>query len=131
MQLRLELFNFSTSHTLEELLRETLDRGSELTGSPIGYYHFVNEDQMTISLQSWSTRTLREFCKVQGLDTHYPVNEAGVWVDCIRQRAPVIHNDYAALPHKRGLPEGHSPIIRDLAVPVLKNDRVVARNNFV
>ncbi len=126
MQLRLELFNFSTSHTLEELLRETLDRGSELTGSPIGYYHFVNEDQMTISLQSWSTRTLREFCKVQGLDTHYPVNEAGVWVDCIRQRAPVIHNDYAALPHKRGLPEGHSPIIRDLAVPVLKNDRVVA-----
>ncbi len=126
MQLRLELFDFSTSHTLEELLRETLDRGSELTGSPIAYYHFVNDDQMTISLQTWSTRTLREFCKVQGLETHYPVNAAGVWVDCIRQRSPVIHNDYASLPHKRGLPEGHAPIIRDLAVPVLKNDRVVA-----
>ena len=40
---------------------------------------------------------------------HYSVDEAGVWVDCVRERRPVIHNDYAALAHKKGMPEGHAP----------------------
>ena len=39
---------------------------------------------------------------------------------------PVIHNDYANLAHKKGLPEGHAPFVRDLGVPVLRDDRVVA-----
>jgi PAS domain S-box-containing protein len=57
----------------------------------------------------------------------YPVSEAGSWGDCIRRRQAVLVNDYQ-VPHsgKKGLPEGHVPIRRFLAVPVLDGGRVVA-----
>jgi diguanylate cyclase (GGDEF)-like protein len=62
----------------------------------------------------------------EGERMHYPVEEAGVWVDCVNQRKPVVHNDYAALPHRKGLPEGHAEIIRELVVPTMRDGRVVA-----
>lgn len=38
--------------TLEEVLRLTLDEAERLTGSCIGFYHFVEADQNTLSLQA-------------------------------------------------------------------------------
>ena len=34
------------------------------------------------------------------------------------RRAPCIHNDYATQEAKRGLPEGHSKLVRHLGLPV-------------
>jgi signal transduction histidine kinase len=97
-----------------------------LTDSPIGFCHFVEPDQNTLSLAAWSTRTVKDFCSAKGQGTHYPIAEAGVWVDCVRQRWPVIHNDYASLPHRKGLPAGHAPITRELVVPIMRSDLIVA-----
>ncbi|CAG0993136.1 partial Virulence sensor protein BvgS, partial [Anaerolineae bacterium] len=36
------------------------------------------------------------------------------------------HNDYATLPHRKGLPEGHAQVIRELVVPILRGDRIVS-----
>jgi PAS domain S-box-containing protein len=54
------------------------------------------------------------------------VEQAGVWADCVRQRQPVIHNDYASLENRKGLPAGHAPLNRELTVPILRSDQVVA-----
>jgi signal transduction histidine kinase/ActR/RegA family two-component response regulator len=54
------------------------------------------------------------------------VDKAGVWVDCLRQRRPIIHNDYVSLPHRKGLPAGHAPVIRELVVPIMRDNLVVA-----
>lgn len=126
LAVRLRLIEFSFRHSLRELLRETLDEAETLTGSCIGFYHFLDRDQQMLTLQAWSTRTSAEFCKAEGAGSHYPVSHAGVWVDCIAQRCPVIHNDYASLPHRKGMPEGHAEVIRELVVPVLRNGRIVA-----
>ncbi|MBI5864242.1 MAG: PAS domain S-box protein [Planctomycetes bacterium] len=126
MQARLRLMEFAASQSMEEVLVATLDELEALTGSRIGFYHFVEPDEQTLSLQAWSTRTLRELCSAKGKGRHYDVGEAGVWVDCIRQRRPVIHNDYASLPHKKGLPPGHAAVTRELVVPIFRNDRIVA-----
>ena len=125
-RLRLALFEFSSSHSREELLQKTLDEVGELTNSPIGFYHFVESDHKTLSLQAWSTRTLKEFRKAEGNGMRYPVDQAGGWVDCVRKRRPVIHNDYPALPHSKGMPEGHAGVIRELVVPIMRSDQVVA-----
>jgi PAS domain S-box-containing protein len=125
-RLRLALFEFSSSHSLEELLQKTLDDVCALTNSPIGFYHFVGSDQKSLSLQAWSTRTVKEFCKAEGKGMHYPIDQAGVWVDCVHERRPVIHNDYYSLPHRKGMPEGHAAVIRELVVPIMRSDRVVA-----
>ena len=123
---RMRLMEYSAHHSLEELLQKTLDEVGEITKSPIGFYHFVEEDQNTISLQSWSTGTTREFCTAQGKGLHYNIADAGVWTDCIQQRRPVVHNDYALLPHRKGMPKGHAPVIRELVVPIFREDRIVA-----
>jgi PAS domain S-box-containing protein len=126
MEARLRLVEYADSHTVEELLVETLNEAEKLTGSLIGFYHHLDEDQQTLSLQAWSTRTMKEFCRANGNGLHYPVSSAGVWVDCIFERQPVIHNDYASLPHRKGLPEGHADVVRELVVPVIRGERVMA-----
>jgi light-regulated signal transduction histidine kinase (bacteriophytochrome) len=49
-----------------------------------------------------------------------------VWVDCVHQRNAVIHNDYASLPHRKGMPEGHAELIRELVVPVFRGESIRA-----
>jgi len=125
-RLRLSLFEFAAKHSLDELLQKTLDEVGVLVNSPIGFYHFLEEDQNTLSLQAWSTRTLNEFCKAQGGGMHYGIDQAGVWVDCVRERKAVVHNDYNSLPHRKGLPEGHAAVIRELVVPIMRGKNIVA-----
>jgi len=126
MLARFRLVEHATSHSLDELLQTTLDEVEALTDSSIGFYHFVEADQETLRLQAWSTRTLREMCTTEGKGLHYDISEAGVWVDCVHKRKPVIHNDYSALPHRKGMPAGHANVIRELVVPVFRGDRLVA-----
>ena len=123
---RHHLLQFAETHTLEEILVATLDELERLTGSLVGFYHFYDTERQDLHLQAWSTRTGRDFCRAEGKGTHYPIAQAGVWVDCIQAGQPVIHNDYAALPHRKGLPDGHAPVLRELVVPVTRGGRVVA-----
>ncbi|MCW7755230.1 GAF domain-containing protein [Desulfobotulus sp. H1] len=120
------LLDYATSHnSMNDLLQEFLDEAETLTESEIGFYHFVGQDQATITLQVWSTRT-HKICKAPGAGQHYPVEQAGVWVECIHKGSPVIHNDYLSLPHRKGLPAGHTAVIRELVVPVIRNGKIVA-----
>jgi len=126
MSARMRLLQFAATHTMDELLEATLDEVEALTGSLIGFYVFLLADQKTLSLQNWSTRTKRDYCKAGGKGLHYDVSQAGVWVDCVHQRRPVIHNDYASLPHRKGLPPDHASLIRELVVPVFRGENIVA-----
>jgi two-component system, cell cycle sensor histidine kinase and response regulator CckA len=125
-EIRLELIEYAVTHSLDDVLTKVLDDVGSLVQSPIGFYHFVEADQKTLSLQQWSTRTLKEFCRAEGKDRHYGIGQAGVWVDCVHEKRPVIHNDYGSLPHRKGMPEGHVQVVRELVVPVMRKDKVVA-----
>lgn len=121
----LRLFQTIEPLSVSEIIQLGLEEGVRLTESEIGFFHLVNPDQETIRLQTWSKGTL-EHCAVSKPNQHYPIAQAGVWVDCIHQRRPVIHNDYPSLPHKKGLPEGHAPLSREMVVPLFEQDNVVA-----
>ena len=123
---RLRLVQYAEGHSLHDLLQATLDELGELTASPIGFYHFVEPDQKTLTLQAWSSRTTREYCSANPSVRHYALGLAGVWADSARERRAIIHNDYASLPNKRGLPEGHAALTRELVVPVLRGEHIVA-----
>ncbi len=125
-EIRAKLVEYSVNHSLEELLTYSLDYIGDIVSSPIGFFHFVNEDQKTLSLQQWSTKTLKYFCKAEGKGAHYDISKAGVWVDCVREKKAIIHNDYNSLKNKKGLPKGHAEIIRELVVPVFRKDKIVA-----
>jgi PAS domain S-box-containing protein len=126
LQARLRITDFAAEHSLGDLLQFALDELCDLTNSPIGFFHFVESDQEKISLQTWSTLTLKNMCTAEGKGQHYNISQAGVWADCIREARPIIHNDYANLPHRKGLPEGHSPVEREMVLPIIRNQKVVA-----
>lgn len=123
---QLKLIDYAVDHTVKELLQYFLDQVEALTESQIGFYHFLEQDEQTISLQVWSTNTLAQMCYIEGKRPHYPIDQAGVWADCVRERKPVIHNNYASLPHRKGLPTGHVPIVRELVVPIFRGQKIVA-----
>jgi len=126
IQARSRLLEFADSHSMDELLTATLDELEALTGSTIGFYHFVESDQKTLCLQNWSTNTRKNMCTAAGKGSHYDVAEAGVWADCVGERRPIVHNDYVSLPHRKGMPEGHAPVVRELVVPVLRGNPIKA-----
>jgi len=123
---RLHLIQFAETHSLDEIIEETLNRTEEITGSLIGFYHFYDAGGDVITLHAWSTRTKAEFCAAQGQGLHYSMQDAGVWADAARQHQPVVHNDYATLPHRKGLPAGHPAVLRDLVVPVMRGGNILA-----
>lgn len=111
---------------LEEIpfMQRGLEMAEELTDSRISFVHFVNDDEQSIELVTWSRRTLGEYCSAVG-ESHYPVTEAGIWADALRRYEAVVFNDYAGYAHKRGLPKGHAELTRVISLPVLENGKVV------
>lgn len=126
MQTRLSLIEYAAEHSLDELLTRALDKICDIVQSPIGFYHFVAADQKHLLLQQWSTLTKKEFCKAEGKGLHYNIDDAGVWVECVHRKQPVIHNDYKSLGNKKGMPDGHVNVIRELVVPVIREGKVVS-----
>ena len=106
-----------------DFMRHVLDTAEELTGSRIGFMHFVNPDQESIELIAWSTSTLEHFCRAV-VDRHYPISQAGIWADAVRLKRPVVVNDYAAVARPGALPDGHSQLFRLVSVPVTEGDCV-------
>ena len=126
LKARLQLSEIAFQGSLNDLLQAALDTAERFTSSQIGFFHFLDPDQETVTLQVWSTHTQRKMCDAINQRCHHPITEAGVWAECVRSRTPVIHNDYAHLPQRKDLPEDHPLLIRELTVPVLRSGRVVA-----
>ncbi len=101
-----------------------LEAAVAMTCSEVGYIHFVNINRQNIDLFQWSRKTLEQ-CTAEST-MHYPLEEAGIWADCIRLGRPVIHNDYPAMDEKHGLPEGHFPVRRHMSVPIYDQEKIVA-----
>ncbi|MGB8648041.1 MAG: PAS domain S-box protein, partial [Anaerolineae bacterium] len=122
LQALLDLVQTASDKPAQEVISAGLEEAVQLTGSAIGYFHFFNADDQTVQLYTWSRDTLLQCQAVE--ETHYPLESAGVWADCIRTRLPVVNNDYASLETKRGLPEGHVPLVRHLGAPVIDQGQV-------
>ncbi len=137
-ELRLEALlklNQMTMATTKEISNFAIEEGVKLTGSSIGFLGFINEDESKpiMSVYSWSKQAMIE-CTIKDRTPDYykdktPVyyiENAGLWGEAIRQRRPIIINDYQA-PHplKKGYPEGHVPLTRLMSVPLFNGERIV------
>ncbi|MCG8615907.1 MAG: GAF domain-containing protein, partial [Desulfobacterales bacterium] len=108
----------------QELADFALEQGVRLTESQGGYFHFYDQDLETILLTSWSEGVLKICESAKG--NHYSLSEAGIWADCIRKGAPVIHNDFQKRSDRKGYPEGHFHVHRHMSIPVYDDDRLIA-----
>lgn len=125
LKARVNLTEASTEGDSDSILKTALIEAEKLTDSHIGFFHLIDEKNYSIPLQKWSDGT-KNVCGTGANSRHNPINEAGLWADCIRSRKPYIHNNYQAIPDKKGLPVGHVPILRVLTLPIFSGDEIVA-----
>jgi len=111
--------------TPQQIMDYALEESVRLTRSEIGYLAFLNEDESVLTMYAWSRSAMKE-CAIDDKPISYPVVNTGLWGEAVRQRRPVITNDYAAAnPLKKGCPHGHVALRRHLNVPVFAGSRIV------
>ena len=115
-----------TQATLKELTDFALEEAVRLTKSQIGYLAFMNENETVLTMHSWSKTAMKQ-CRVIDKPIVYPIETTGLWGEAVRQRKPIITNDYTA-PNflKKGHPEGHVSVRRHMNTPIFDGDRIVA-----
>ncbi len=118
----LELYKSAPQLTDKELYSYALDHAVIFTDSTIGFFHLISDDQKTIILDTWNDGALR-MCNTP-FKTHYPVEQAGNWTDCIKVKGPVVYNDFKNSPNRKGFPEGHVSVKRFISIPVFDGDKV-------
>ncbi len=114
----------SDSQDESTFMQSGLEIIEDITHSLVSFIHFVNDGEKSIELVTWSHRTLQNYCNAVHA-THYPVLEAGIWANALRERKAFIVNDYPSFVGKHGLPEGHAALYRFISVPVIEEGKVV------
>ncbi len=120
-----KLFQQPTDN-LQTFLDAALDEAILLADSTIGYIYHYNETTQEFVLNTWSKDVMAE-CRVAKPQTCYALARTGLWGEAVRQRKPIMTNDYAA-GHllAKGYPAGHVPLTRFLTVPVFVDGSIVA-----
>ena len=125
MKALLEL-NSMTHAPNTEIAQFLLDKGVELTKSKYGFVGLMNEDESVLNIHAWSEEAMVD-CGISDKPIEYPVDQAGIWAEAVRQHRPIIVNDYVSPnPAKKGIPEAHVQLNRLFVIPVFEDDRVVA-----
>ena len=102
---------------LQQITDFVLESAVALTNSKIGYLAFMNEDESVLTMHSWSKSAMQQ-CAIIDKPIVYAVVNTGLWGEAVRQRRPVITNDYQAPnPLKKGHPEGHVKVLRHMNAP--------------
>jgi PAS domain S-box-containing protein len=110
----------------EEVISTVVEDAISVTESKIGYLATVDEDEAVLTMKYWS-KSAHKSCGVIDKPIIYKLEDTGLWGEAIRQRKPVITNNYSCPSQlKRGLPEGHVPIIRHMNIPVFAGEKIVA-----
>jgi len=127
-QHRLEaLLKISQLHlgSVQELLEKALDEALDITESKVGYVYHYDEKTQKFTLNAYSTDVMKE-CTINEVKTCYELEKTGFWGEAVRQRRPVMLNDFtSAHPLKKGYPEGHAALFRYLTVPVINEGIIV------
>lgn len=114
------------AESIQKLLDFALEEAIKLTNSKIGHIFNFDEKTERFSRNSWS-KSVMEACSIKEPQIIHDLDNAGLWTEAVRERKPILINDYKA-PNslKKGLPDGHVSIQKYLAVPVISGNNVVA-----
>ncbi len=112
--------------SLKELLDYALEEAIALSDSKIGYIYYYNEEKQEFTLHAWSKAVMAE-CTIPNPPTVYQLVKTGIWGEVVRQRKPLLINDFLAPnPLKKGYPKEHNKLYRFMSLPIFSDGRIVA-----
>ncbi len=110
----------------QEFLDFALEEAIQLTGSKIGYIYHYDQSNRRFILNSWS-RDVMQACSITKPQTCYELDKTGVWGEAVRQRKPIILNEFQAEnPLKKGYPVGHAHLRSFMTIPVFRGERIIS-----
>ena len=122
----LSKLNQMAEFPVHEITTFAMEEGVRLTKSTIGYLAFTNEDETVLTMHAWSKCAMGQ-CAIDEKPLVYPLESTGLWGEAVRQRKPIVTNDYSASnPLICGYPEGHVPITRHMNIPIFDMGHIVA-----
>ncbi|MEI8345956.1 MAG: PAS domain S-box protein, partial [Pseudomonadota bacterium] len=122
----LRLGQLPPQSSLKEIADYALEEAVKLTKSQVGHLAFMNDDESVLTMYSWSKKAL-ELSQIVDKPIVYPMTTVGPWGDAVRQRRPVITNDYrTAGPFTNETPYGDVEINRHMNVPIFSGKKIVA-----
>ncbi len=74
-----------SSYVIEECIK--------MSESELGFFGFINEDETLLTAHLWSEKAMKG-CRIDKKPVEFPCGDAGIWAEAIRQRKPIIVNDY-------------------------------------
>ncbi|WP_406661442.1 GAF domain-containing protein [Methanolobus sp. ZRKC3] len=102
-----------------------LEEAIRLTQSKVGYLAFFDEETNSLIMVAWSTEAMKE-CRIKDRKIVYELSKAGIWGEAVRQRKPIITNNFESPnPLKRGYPAGHVHIKRHMNIPIMDAGKVI------
>lgn len=114
------------AESVQDLLDYALKEAITLTESKIGYIYHYYGDKKEFVLNTWSKGVMDE-CSITEQPSVYELDKTGIWGEAVRQRKPIILNDFQAEhPLKKGYPEGHAPLYKFMTLPIFSGDKIVA-----
>ena len=132
-KIRLEQMRLETMVELDRIkekpIQDVMDYAMKgcltLTGSEIAFIGFLDEGESFMTIARCYESSLEE-CYLWADSPDHPIENAGLWAEAIRQRRPVVLNEYPAHDAKRELPFGPLELRGFLSVPAVENGKVVA-----
>lgn len=123
LEAQLKLNQMADGASLQDVINYALAEGIKLTKSRYGYIALVDEEGKKATLYACLTKT----SKIQNPSRVFDLDSMGLWGETIRQRRPIVTNDYTAPNYfKRGYPKGHVKLSRHMGIPVFNNDTIYA-----
>ncbi|MFP4350674.1 MAG: PAS domain S-box protein, partial [Desulfococcaceae bacterium] len=112
----------SSNYRIETISKQVLNYAKEITGSDHGYVSFIDPENRN-NVSYTLTEMLKGGCSVADRRITFPIGEDGeypcLWGHALNTREPFFTNAPQTHPRSRGVPEGHVPLERFLAVPVM------------
>lgn len=118
--------SYTKDLSLDETCILVVDEIKALTGSEIGFFSFIDQARNAMVMQSLSTDTTQNSSPIDLRNSQDHHSVSGLWTDCINTGKPVIRNDYTPLTQTRDLPEGQINLFRELLVPIIRSNSIVA-----
>ena len=98
----------------------------QVTDSTLSYFATMDATEKVLTMVGWSKSAMIH-CRMIDKPIIYKIENTGLWGDAVRERKPVITNDYAGLkkPTKKGYPDGHVHVRRHMNLPILEGQHIV------
>ena len=122
----LELSQMSWA-SVKEIADYILERQVHLTRSKLGAISLLNEDETVLTFQAWSKEIRQNASMGEGIDLWVPIESTGLWAEAVRERKPLIVNDFSESSLRgKVFPDCPVEISRFMSVPVFDGTRIVA-----